>query len=234
MLSIIIPAYNEEEVIESTVKDYYDTFSKANIDFEIIIIPNNCSDSTVKLAESLANDKIKVFWYKSHTIGKGQAVKVGFEKATGDYVGFVDADNSVKPEEFFKIYKKVKDYDCVISSRKIKGAKIEPRRRINQWISSWFFNKAVKLIVGLKFYDTQCGGKIFKRKVIDKILEYKDIEKGWAFDVDLLNVCLKEKFTIYEFPINWTDYKSSKLTFRAGITSVLNLFKISKRFKNEL
>ena len=79
--------------------------------------------------------------------------------------------------------------DVVISSRRKKGALVNPPRTIFQNISSWVFNKCVRFISRLNFYDTQCGAKLFKRKVITKVSEYNDIETGWSFDVDILNIC---------------------------------------------
>src|SRR3989344_2277067 len=98
-ISIIIPAYNEENVIESTVKSYFDFFKKKKIDFEILITPNNCSDKTPEIAKSLSKKfneiKTKNIPYK---VGKGGAVLDGFKLAKKELLCYVDADNSTKPE----------------------------------------------------------------------------------------------------------------------------------------
>ena len=231
MLSIIIPAYNEEHRIEETLKQYY-KFLKENIkeSFEIIVMVNNSTDKTFQIAGeySVMYPEIYAYNLKYYT-GKGGAVFQGFINAIGDYVAFVDADNSITPEEFWKLYEKRKYYDVVISSRKIEGARIFPPRPVNQDLSSWLFNKVFRLTTGLKICDSQCGAKVFSRKVIEKFLEYKDVETGWSFDVDLLNICKANRFTLKEQPINWEDSFGSKLSFKDGVKATFKLFWMPER-----
>lgn len=231
MLSIIIPAYNEEKRIKETLRSYC-KFLRENIneDFEIIVVVNNSTDNTYKVVKklSIGYNEVRAINFEYRT-GKGGAVIEGFREAKGDYIAFVDADDSTKPEEFFKIYKRIQRFDCVIASRKCKGAEIRPPRDASADISSWIFMKVIRLKTGLKFKDTQCGCKIFKRKVIDKILEYKFIERGWIFDVDLLNICRANHFSVCEYPINWKDSEGSKLTFTDSIKSILKLFDLPDR-----
>ena len=228
-LSLIVPAYNEESRnITSTLDEYYNFLKKKlGDDFEMGIIPNNCSDRT----ESIVLNWVKLgrpnAWV--HTIkgysGKGGAVMRGFDIAKGDYIGFVDADNSINVLEFWKLYQKRENAEAIIASRKAPGAKIIPPRRWTQDLSSWMFNKTVKLLFGLKYYDTQCGCKLFNQQTA-KYLKYKCKENGWAFDVELLWLIEQGAFSRIEQPIIWTDCEGSKLSFFDGIKSVLILFKL--------
>tara|TARA_Y100000034_G_scaffold136953_1_gene217551 strand:+ start:8422 stop:9135 length:714 start_codon:yes stop_codon:yes gene_type:complete len=234
-LSIIIPAYNEEKRILITLNEYYKFFKKKlGNDFEIIIIPNNCSDNTYIIAKDFAKDKkqIKIFNIQNYS-GKGGAVIKGFELANGDYVGFTDADNSTNPENFYKLYENKKEYAGVIGSRKIKGAVMSPKRRVSQNFSSFLFNKLTRILFGLKYYDTQCGAKLFKKKIA-KFLAKNCSEVGWIFDVNLLNLCKMNKLIVYEHPIIWKDSEGSKLTFKDGIISVLKLFEHRINFMKKI
>jgi glycosyltransferase involved in cell wall biosynthesis len=224
-LSIVIPAYNEENRILPTLRDYHSFFkNKLQNDFEIIVIPNNCSDSTEQVVRNFAENKkqIKVFNIPFY-VGKGGAVMKGFGLAKGDFIGFSDADNSTNPENFYKLYENKQNYAGIIGSRKIKGAIIFPKRKLNQNLSSFLFNKITRLLFNLKYKDTQCGAKLFRENVARLLVESYS-EKGWIFDVDLLNLCKKNNSKILEYPINWKDSTGSKLSIKDGIFSIIDLF----------
>jgi len=230
-LSIIIPAYNEEYRILPTLRDYYSFFkNKFHKGFEIIVVPNNCKDNTLGIVQEFAKHKkqIRIFNIKGYS-GKGGAVMKGFELAKGDYIGFSDADNSTNPKNFYKLYENKQNYAGIIGSRKIKGAVIFPHRKLSQNLSSFFFNSFARILFKMNYYDTQCGAKLFKKDVA-KFLAKNYSEPGWAFDVDLLSLCKKNKLSVYEYPINWRDFRGSKLTVKEGILSVIKLFKY--RFKS--
>lgn len=223
-LSIIIPAYNEEKRILPTLNEYYSFFNEIfKNDFEIIVVPNNCSDGTLELVEKFIKNKnqMKILNIPGY-VGKGGAVMKGFEIAKGDYIGFTDADNSIDAKNFYKLYQSKDSYDGVIASRKTKGAIVYPPRKVGQNFSSFLFNIVVRILFNLNYHDTQCGAKLFKKNII-KILVKNYSEPGWIFDVDLLYLCKKRKFSIYECPIVWKDYEGSKLTFKQGVRSFFEL-----------
>jgi len=229
-ISLIIPAYNEEKRISSTLKEYGSFFKKKfKGDFEIIIIPNNCSDNTLEVVEEFSKNKKQIKVYNiPYYVGKGGAVMKGFKLAKGDLIGFTDADNSTNPENFFKLYENILDAnkinaDGIIASRKIKGAIIDPPRNFGQNASSFIFNKIANLLFNLGFKDTQCGAKLFTKKTAE-FLTRNYSEVGWGFDVDLLYLCKRKKLKIIEFPIKWKDAEGSKITLIAGIKTVAKLF----------
>ncbi len=225
-LSIIFPAYNEGERILSVLENYY-SFFKKNLknNFEIIIVPNNCSDNTVEIVKKFCSDKgeVSFFEIKDYS-GKGGAVMKGFELAKGDLIGFVDADESTSPEEFFKLYLNIGNYEGIIGSRRIKGAKIIPKRKFSKSISSLGFNLIVRALFDFGYRDTQCGAKIFKKEVA-KYLTKNFKEIGWIFDIDLLNLCKKKSYKIREFPILWVDDEGSHISSLDGIKSVLRVIR---------
>lgn len=225
-LSIIFPAYNEEKRILPVLEKYYYFFkNKLENSFELIIIPNNCSDRTFDIAKKFSVGKKNIFVHNiSYYTGKGGAVTRGFELAKGELIGFVDSDESTSPEEFYKLYKNIDGFDGIIASRKIKGARIEPPRSFSKWFSSFLFTLFVKVLFNLKYKDTQCGAKLFKKEVA-KFLSKKITEKDWEFDVNMLYLCKKNNFKIKEYPIFWKDCGGSKLTHFQGIKSIFKLIK---------
>ncbi len=229
-LSLIIPAYNEENRIPETLKNYLEFLKeKLKKSFEIIVVPNNCRDKTLEIVQEFAlkNKVIKILNIPYY-VGKGGAVIKGFEIAKGDYIGFVDADHSTSPENFFKLYENKRDFDGLIASRRIKGAIIKPKRELNKELSSILFNKITNILFSFKYKDTQCGAKLFTKKTTQFLVK-NSTETGWVFDVDLLWLCKKKNLKILEYPIIWTDTEDSRLNFQDKIRSILRLFRY--RFK---
>ena len=101
-LSIIFPAYNESNRILPVLENYYLFFKdKLKNDFEMIIIPNNCSDNTAEIVKKFSYNKSEVSFFeiKGYS-GKGGAVMKGFDLAKGNLIGFVDSDRSTSPKNF--------------------------------------------------------------------------------------------------------------------------------------
>jgi len=231
--SIIIPAYNEEERIKKTVEEYIKYFK--NHDYELIIIPNGCKDKTEAITKQISKKYPHVI-YKiiKEPIGKGGAVKEGFKISQGELIGFVDADNSTKPEDFENLIKNIGKYDCIIASRYIKGSKVKPKQKITRIIGSRGFNFIVRILFGLNINDTQCGAKLFKNKAIKEIIPKLDITR-WAFDVDLLFNLKRNKYKIKEYPTVWEDKSGSKFKLHKAIPemflSLTRLKLINSKFR---
>lgn len=220
-VTIIIPAFNEEKRIGKTLVSYSNYFEKlktmVKIDYEILIVINNTTDRTEEIVKSYQklNKKIKYLNFKQK--GKGFAVIQGFKEALrggNNLIGFVDADMSTSPEEFYKLIKNIKNFDGVIASRWKPGAIIKTKQTVLRRVTSKGFNFLVRSILFLPYKDTQCGAKLFKREPLHKIVDSLGSTQ-WAFDIDLLYKLKKNKFYIREIPTVWED--------RAG--STINLLK---------
>ena len=205
MNSIIIPAYNEEFRIKKTLEDYIKAFPKS----EFIIVCDG-TDRTAEIVKSFSknNIKIKVLVF-NRRLGKGGAVYKGFDAAKGDTIGFTDSDESVKPSEYKKLLTYSKNYDCVIASRRVKGAKILNNRPWHIVLASITFNKIVNILFNIDIKDTQCGAKVMKKEVYEKIKK-EFVLNGFEFDVELLWRIKKAGFSIKEVPIKWAHDPHSK------------------------
>ncbi len=222
-LSIIIPAYNEEKRISSTINNFHNFYSKKlKENFEIIIVTNNCSDRTYEICERFSKNKKQIKLINiNKNCGKGGAIIEGFKISKGEKAGFVDADGSIDAYNFFKLYKNLNDSEGIIASKRLKDSKITNESLFGKF-QSFIFNLIVRIFFNLKYKDTQCGAKIFNRKEIKMILE--DIsEKGWIFDVNLLYICKKKEIQIKELPVACNIKKGTKLTFYDKINSIKNL-----------
>jgi len=208
-LSIIIPAYNEGDRITPTLKEYLNFFPDNT---ELIIMVEG-ADNTLKIVEEFAKkDKRVKYFYSEKKLGKGGAIFKGFGLATGDYIGFVDADGSTTPEAFAELIAHFDKYDAVIASRKMRGAKLIKKEPFLQRIGSRGFNILVRILFQLPFKDTQCGAKVFKKQVIDAILPELGLTE-FAFDIDLLFHAKSKGFSVKEIPTVWEHKTGGKFDF---------------------
>lgn len=215
-LAIIIPAYNEERRISNMLREYCGFFSelkkKRVLDFEIIIVINNTHDKTEEIVREFQKKNREISYLNFAEGGKGFALTEGFKQALkreNDLIGFVDADMSTRPEAFYKLVENMGEHDGVIASRAIKGARAN--FSLKRKITHRGFNFAVKGLLFLKYHDTQCGAKVFKRKVIEQV-HSELILTQWAYDVNLLYLCKRKKFKILEFPTVWEERGESGIT----------------------
>ncbi|MDD5618290.1 MAG: glycosyltransferase [Candidatus Omnitrophica bacterium] len=219
-ISVIMPAFNEAEVIKKNVLETINTFKSFGDDFEIIIIDDGSSDNTWQEINDLANKYPQVKVTRNmQNYGKGRALKKGFRQASGDYVVFLDSDIDLHPaqiETFFDILK-LDNADIVI------GSKRHPNSVLNYpWsrkiVSNVYFF-FIKIMFGLPIKDTQTGLKLFKYEVLKKIFP-KIVVKAFAFDLEILANAHRLGYKIAEAPV----HIDSKREF--GRIGIVDIFKM--------
>ena len=217
-ISIVIPAHNEEKRIARTLEEYGKFFKelkkKKILNFEIIVVLNACSDNTLEVVKNVKEkfNEIKILDFKEP--GKGFAIVEGFKDALerkSEFIGFVDADMATPANSFYDLINKIENYDATIANRWSKKSIIKTKQPITRRIMSRGFNFLIKSILFLKFEDTQCGAKLFKREAIKSIINEIGTTK-WAFDIDLLYRLQRKGFKIKEIPTIWEDIRGSKLS----------------------
>ncbi|TET05937.1 glycosyltransferase [Candidatus Dependentiae bacterium] len=216
-LALIIPAHNEEKRIGKTLQTYCHFFSlvceKNHCIRELIVVLNGCTDYTAAIVQKIAHEYKFITVLNLTEAGKGHAITEGFKyalKRNAALIGFVDADMATSAQEFYHLIKKIDNYDGIIASRYMSSATvIPPRPAIKRWGSKLVFEPLVKLMLGLHYKDLQCGAKLFKRQVIETIIDHLK-ERQWAFDVELLYLCKLFCFSIKEIPTVWHDRAESK------------------------
>jgi len=210
-LIIIFPAHNEEKRIGKTLEEYINFFSKIKnkIEYKLIVVLNACKDNTRKVVEDYNRKELEIIEFERG--GKGFAIKEGYKyalKYDSDLIGFADADLATKPEDFYELIKNIMNYEGVIASRWLPKSRV--KRTFLKRITSFGFNFLVRSLFLLPYKDTQCGAKVFKRGVIEKITPELGVTE-WAFDVDLLYLAKRNKFRIREYPTVWNDKGGSKI-----------------------
>ncbi len=221
-LSVVIPAHNEGKRLPP-VLEAYAAFLHAKMGdaAEIILVANGCTDDTALVAEGIAEKHANIrIIDEPRRIGKGGAVILGAKEACGEYIGFVDADGATAPDEFFRLYQKAQGRDGVIASRWMKGSDIVIPQRTMRLLSSRMFNWVTRILLGLRYKDTQCGAKIFKAEAWKTILPNIGTTR-FAFDVDILYQLKRNNYTVAEEPTIWRDIEGSKVRF---FSSSLDMF----------
>jgi dolichyl-phosphate beta-glucosyltransferase len=227
-LSLVVPAYNEARSIRRTLQTIQAYANAAGISYELIVAADG-DDGTRELVSEmgLSDPRIQVVG-SAQRGGKGRGVRWGVSAATGQIIGFVDADNKTPIEELEKILPWFdRGYDLVIGSRAMPESQIEAQQRFYRRIGSRLFGVGMHLAVGLwNIHDTQCGFKFFRHDVAKDLFARQRID-GYMFDVELLYLAEQRGYRIKEAGIRWQDDGDSRLQLVAGNwQNMLDLFRI--------
>ena len=197
-LSIVIPAYNEEESISETIETLYEELEKNRIDFEIFVVNDNSKDNTLGVLELLSK-KFPNLRYETNkgSNGFGYAIRYGLERYTGDCVAIMMADLSDSPQDLIKYYNTMleKKVDCVFGSRWIKGGKVIDYPKHKKIINR-IANRIIQVVMNIKYNDTTNAFKLYKKAVIKGVqpilaphfnltieLPLKAIIRGFSYDI---------------------------------------------------
>jgi len=228
-LLLLIPAYNEERRIEPVLRDYARFFQENySGKFQIVVVLNGCTDDTLGVVQKVAAEfpAVRADEFKA-PIGKGGALIEGLKLASyGDLIGYVDADGATPPHAFLELVRHIGDADCVVGSRWLPDSVIHQAQTGDRKFASRVFHAIVQWFFRLNIHDTQCGAKVMKREVVEKIHPYLHIA-DMAFDINLLVAIKHAGYRIREVPTEWTDKAGSKVTlFRSSLTMFLSVVRI--------
>ncbi len=222
-LSIVIPACNEEARIGAMLDAYLPYFANHyGKTVEFLVVVNGTTDQTADVVESYIPRYPGLRCIvEPGRIGKGGAVMKGFAAATGDSIGYVDADGATPPEAFDDLVTHAADAPVVIASRWCRGAVVHPRQPLTRRVISRVFNLLTRGLLGLRLSDTQCGAKVLRRDVVGHLLAAGGVVTQWAFDVDLLLQARHGGFAIIELPTVWHDVRGSKIVVTESSVEML-------------
>jgi len=173
-LSIIIPAFNEEESIKPLVNLIFSNIDKNLNDFEVILIDDGSDDKTWDEIVKLSNKHENIISIKLlENYGKSDALDAGFKVCKGNYVLTMDADLQDDPSEILPLYSMIIEnkYDLV------SGWKKKRNDPLTKTIPSKFFNLVTRLFSGIKLNDFNCGIKIYRKEVINSINLYGEMHR---------------------------------------------------------
>lgn len=206
-LSVVIPAYNEEERLKKHVPDICAYL--AHKSFEIIVVNDGSKDSTARVALELGVRLVDL----QPNRGKGGAVKAGMLAAHGRYVLFTDADQSTPIGEVEKLLAKLEaGYDIAIGSRAVPGAEVEQPQVWYRALAGKLFGAGTRMFCIRGVHDTQCGFKAMTREVAQKV--FPQITSNTAiFDIEMLVVATREGYRIAELPVHWVHDPDTRIPY---------------------
>ncbi len=226
-LSIIVPAYNEENRIKNTLILFNDFILSQKINAEIIVVSDGSTDGTVKLVKNLQEkiSHLRVIANKKNR-GKGFAVKTGIEAARGKLILFADADNSTPIEEYLELKKQISKHDIVIGSRWLKNSKVKRKQSTARIFIGRFGNMIIQMFLIDGIIDTQCGFKLFTHEAAKQIFARQKVF-GFGFDVELLVIAKNLNYRIAEVPVSWFNSVESRFRpVRDALRTVFDLIYI--------
>lgn len=211
LLSLILPAYNEEKRLPECMDKVARFIEFRNDPIEVILVENGSSDRTYEMACQYAE---KFPWLKvvhEDTPGKGNAVRRGMLEGHGKFRMFADVDFSMPIVEISRFLPPLLDnYQVAIGSREVKGA-VRYNEPATRHFTGRVFNLIVRTLLGLSnIHDTQCGFKCFSAEAAEKLFSVQQIN-GWAFDAEVLFIAKKYGYQIVEVPVKWYYDGNSKI-----------------------
>lgn len=208
-VSVVIPAWNDHQRLESSLRDYLPAIRKAFVRYELLVVSDGEKEPTRAVVSQWNDSNVALLEFPERK-GKGGAVIAGLAAAKYATVGFVDADGPVSPEDLVHLAQAVEHSDVVVASRAIGDRSAIGQRLPSRRFFSRCWNLAVRVILGLRLSDTQCGAKFFRREVAQSVIPRVSLN-DWAFDVSLLFHLQGEHVRILEVPVALRSSSESKL-----------------------
>jgi O-antigen/teichoic acid export membrane protein len=208
-LSLILPCRNAGPAVRGFLHDLIAHLEDLT-SYEIVVVSDGSTDDTLEIAREFASPTVRVLHYPQGS-GKGHALRVGLNKARGEYVGYIDSDGDIDPEAIGPFLALMKLYEADI----VLGSKRHPMSQVNypmlRRVMSWVYHKTARILFLVNVRDTQTGFKVIRREVLSAVLP-RMLEKRYAFDLELLVVArLLGYRKVFEAPVRINYRFSSQI-----------------------
>ena len=217
-LTIVIPAFDEQERIVSTLESMISFLDSQSLTYELLVVDDGSADETARRVRDvgLSKSQVKLLQNPGNR-GKGFSIRHGVGQARGAVVGFVDADDKTDVSALPLFLQELRGgCDCVLGDRTMGESQIAvDRRSYRQWGSN-LFKYLVRYALGLAdFPDTQCGFKFFRADVARNLFERQRVD-GYMFDVEILILAKRAGYRISRQPVIWRDDPDSRFKPLSG------------------
>lgn len=214
-LSVVIPAYNEEESIGETLRTLYTKLTAEGIDHEIVVTNDNSKDNTLGRLQELAEEISTLTYYtNAGPNGFGYAVRYGLERFKGDCVAVMMADLSDDPDDLVAYYRKMQEgYDCVFGSRWVKGGRVVDYPVHKKYLNR-IVNNMVQVLFGLRYNDCTNAFKLYRRHTMDGLKPFLSPHFNLTLELPLKAIVRGYSYAV--LPNSWTNrkYGESKLKIK--------------------
>ena len=224
----MIPAYNEGARLGATLGKVLAYVRTQGWDAEVIVVDDGSRDNTAEIVRGFAaKDPALRLVENPGNRGKGYSVRHGMLNARGRVVLFSDADLSSPIEEAPKLLQAIEaGADIAIGSRWLRAETQTQRQPLHRQLFGRIFNLMLRLTLGLKFKDTQCGFKAFRQAAVQAIFPLQRIER-WGFDPEILFLARKFNFKVQEVPVAWGHSGGTRINpLVDGSRMMMEMFRI--------
>lgn len=227
-LSVVIPAYNEEERLSRSLPVIFDYLGKQAYSWELLVVDDGSRDRTSEVAMAVGEPRVRVLRNEPNR-GKGYSIRRGMLEARGQWRLFSDADLSTPIEELETFWPyTTQGFDVIIGSRALPESDLEVRQPKSREFVGRVFNTAVQTFLVPGLCDTQCGFKLFSGEAADAVFPHQTLH-GFAFDVEILMLAHKYGFKIKEAPVRWVNDPGSKVSTLSGVKGFIDLARLGVR-----
>jgi glycosyltransferase involved in cell wall biosynthesis len=212
--SIVIPAFNESRRIPATLKSVVECIREQGWSAEVVVVDDGSTDDTAEVVRAFSAEAPEVRLLQNPgNRGKGYSVRSGMLQALGEVVMFTDADLSAPMDEAERLFAAIAGgADIAIGSRWLESGRQTHRQPFYRQFFGRCFNAVTRLVMGLKFADTQCGFKAFTRAAAQTVFQLQTIER-WGFDPEILFIALKRGYRIEEVPVSWAHDERTRMSY---------------------
>jgi dolichyl-phosphate beta-glucosyltransferase len=230
-LSIVVPAYNEELRIGSTLESIA-SFVGDRTDVEVLVVDDGSSDATSQVAAAGACPHLRVIRTEKN-FGKGHAVRIGMLEAEGDYRLFTDADGSTPITELARLEAAMSDIGAsgvAFASIAVPGATVEQTQAGIRPAAGRFGNWLIRVIALPGVHDSQRGFKLFSADAAETLFS-RSVVDGWAFDVEILALARHLGIPMAEVPVTWAHKDDSRVTPLSYLTTLADVVAVRWRLE---
>jgi dolichyl-phosphate beta-glucosyltransferase len=228
-ISVVIPAYNEERIIEETLNAVLGHLARSGETFEVIVVDDGSRDSTADKVDSLVRLGSPIVLLRNEANrGKGYAVRRGMLNARGRYLFFMDADFSYPVQELDKMLRELRHgYDLAIGSRALPESSMEVRPPLLRYVAGQVYAFLIGALVFGGMADTQCGFKGFRAEVARDLFSRVTLS-DFAFDVEVLFLARKHGYKVAMVPVSlrFNSGNSKVRIVRDSLSMFFDLFRI--------
>ena len=225
-ISVVLPAHNEAENIRTTVENCVTFLKNHDSDYEVVVVNDGSIDDTQQIVQELKSTNSKVILV-NHPVNKGygSALRSGFDKASCEYIFFMDSDGQFNINDLDRLIPLVSAKDVVIGYREDRADSLV--RSLNAWLYGLY----IYLIFGLKVRDMDCAFKVFPTRAYQDIRPIKS--EGALFSAEFLIKLKRNGFKLNEVPVRHFPRRFGTQS-GANIKVILRMFKESWKLRNEL